>query len=255
MSKFNYEPPKMYQEIQRTYHQSVPNNLLQNDIGEDVSRALKYKKRHVDLYRYKDPNQNIPRTSTFWYRNMVVNGVGYGPFVWTVIEWEEYWKLNDKYWNSVYSTAHTGVHHCTHWCTSLGGGHHTRHPQRAASTQQVLEFGYIVLTHWCTSIWTHTRHPPTRWAACSINATSASEGATGRLGDDRQQLYAVLSRISLELLMLLVASAAMRAYCVGLYDVHHLLDVHHATSKSLCNTENGCGATGVRLERFIGMKQ
>jgi len=101
----------------------------------------------------------------------------------------------------------------------------------------------------------HATPPNTLAAACSINATSASEGATGRLGDDRQQLYAVLSRISLELLMLLVASAAMRAYCVGLYDVHHLLDVHHATSKSLCNTENGCGATGVRLERFIGMKQ
>ena len=101
----------------------------------------------------------------------------------------------------------------------------------------------------------HATPPNTLGAACSINATSASEGATGRLGDDRQQLYAVLSRISLELLMLLVASAAMRAYCVGLYDVHHLLDVHHATSKSLCNTENGCGATGVRLERFIGMKQ
>ena len=59
-----------------------------------------------------------------------------------------------------------------------------------------------------------------------------------------------------------MASAAMRAYCVelvlnllGLYDVHHLLDVHHATSKSLCSTEHGCGATRVRLERFIGMKQ
>ena len=49
MSKFNYEPPAIHQKMQWSYHQSVPNNLLQNDIGEDVSIALKYKKKNVDL--------------------------------------------------------------------------------------------------------------------------------------------------------------------------------------------------------------
>ena len=57
-----------------------------------------------------------------------------------------------------------------------------------------------------------TRDIPHVWVQRSINATSASEGVTGRLGDDQQQLCAVLSRISLELLRLPVASAAMRAY-------------------------------------------
>ena len=49
MSKFLYDPPAIPQKMQWSYHQSVPNNLLQNDIGEDVSIALKYKKKHVDL--------------------------------------------------------------------------------------------------------------------------------------------------------------------------------------------------------------
>ena len=46
---FNYDPPAIHQEIQWKYRQSVPNQLLQNDIGEDVSSALKYKKQPVNL--------------------------------------------------------------------------------------------------------------------------------------------------------------------------------------------------------------
>ena len=46
---FNYDPPAIHQEIQWKYHLSSPNHLLQNDIGEDVSRALKYKKQPVNL--------------------------------------------------------------------------------------------------------------------------------------------------------------------------------------------------------------
>ena len=59
MSKFKYEPPAIHQKMQWSYHQSVPNNLLQNDIGEDVSFALKYKKKPVNLIGENRRNEII----------------------------------------------------------------------------------------------------------------------------------------------------------------------------------------------------